>query len=290
MGFTDLPLHGFWPEIDSAPITTLIAQSMRRAGAAMLAERGYALDNLIVSAGQYINPHAQPLTIEAGPITRDNLFTLYPFSNALEAYEITSADLRLWLEASVRVYQTIKPNQGLRDLVTPDYRLQDLESVFGLSYDIDLSQPAYKPHLPAGNQALGRIRNIRHQGHLVQPTDTFILLTHTYRAGGGGGFPKRAKDQRLPLPPRDIRNAIQEHLAKGETPHVAMHQPWTFLPIKGASARIMAHPKARDHMPHRYPSQLTPVPSGKPDQIAYALDLENAQPQQGLQSKDTKTI
>ncbi len=133
---------------------------------------------LIVATAPYrIATAPEGLCLPPGPISRCDLFTLYPYPNAMCVLRVTGALLKSWLEHAAHFFaaqhhDVVGP---LIDATVPSY---NFDTLHGLSYRID-------PFAPTGD----RIRDLRHDGNPLSPHTPFLLATSTYRAHGGGGFP-----------------------------------------------------------------------------------------------------
>lgn len=125
-----------------------------------------------LAAASCFNPDA---TLGPGDITIADIAGLYPYENDLEGIRITGAKLKQYLEYSARFYQPLVPGQPVQ--FNPEVRAYNYDMVGGVTYRIDLSQPAGS-----------RIRDLHYQGKPVADDQTFTMAINSYRAGGGGGF------------------------------------------------------------------------------------------------------
>ncbi|WP_235583024.1 5'-nucleotidase C-terminal domain-containing protein, partial [Kitasatospora sp. Root107] len=69
--------------------------------------------------------------------------------------------------------------------------------VYGVSYDIDISQPVGS-----------RIVNLSYEGKAVDPAAKFVLAVNNYRANGGGNFPGVASAPLAWADSDEIRNTM----------------------------------------------------------------------------------
>ena len=91
--------------------------------------------------------------------------------------------LKNWLEYSVRYYSQTKnsgdPATKDATLNIPDY---NLDLLYGASYDIDLTQVACTVDKTTGLVLSGnRIKNLKFNGKVITPTDTFTVAINNYR-------------------------------------------------------------------------------------------------------------
>jgi 2',3'-cyclic-nucleotide 2'-phosphodiesterase / 3'-nucleotidase len=125
---------------------------------------------------------------------------MYIYDNTLLAIELTGAQLKDYLERSAQFFKTpVGPGPYTPDEVSgngPDY---NYDVISGLSYDIDISQPAGS-----------RITNLSYGGAPIDPTMRFAVAINNYRQNGGGGFPHVVGAPILYNPLTEIREMIIE--------------------------------------------------------------------------------
>ncbi|MCZ0205481.1 5'-nucleotidase C-terminal domain-containing protein [Streptomyces sp. UMAF16] len=187
-----------------APIIDLITKVQEDVVKAALAGTAYASLPVLAQA----SPFSRTSQIPAGDVTIRDLSSLYVYDNTLVARLLTGAQVRAYLEYSAEYYVQTAPgavvdvekltNAGGR----PDY---NYDYVSGLSYDIDIAQPAGS-----------RIRNLTFGGAPLDDAQQFVLAVNNYRANGGGAFPHVASAKELWSESTEIRTRIAEWVtAKG---------------------------------------------------------------------------
>ncbi|MFE6052212.1 bifunctional metallophosphatase/5'-nucleotidase [Kitasatospora sp. NPDC056446] len=161
-----------------------------------------------LAGGQYAN---LPVLAQAAPFNRTALIPsgqvklrdaagLYIYENTLEARILTGAQLKDYLEFSAKYYNQLAPGAPVdKDALTgaettPDY---NYDSLYGLRYDIDISQPKGQ-----------RIVNLSFQGKPIDPAAQFVLAVNNYRANGGGNFPHVAGAKLVWSNSDEIRNTM----------------------------------------------------------------------------------
>ncbi|OXY91197.1 bifunctional metallophosphatase/5'-nucleotidase [Streptomyces diastatochromogenes] len=181
-----------------APIIDLITKVQEDVVKAALAGTEYASLPVIAQA----SPFSRTSEIPAGNVTIRDLSSLYVYDNTLVAKLLTGAQVRAYLEYSAQYYvQTAADaavdvekltNAGGR----PDY---NYDYVSGLSYDIDIAQPAGS-----------RIKNLTFNGAALDDAQQFVFAVNNYRANGGGAFPHVASAKELWSESTEIRTRIAE--------------------------------------------------------------------------------
>ncbi|MFJ9720159.1 bifunctional metallophosphatase/5'-nucleotidase [Streptomyces sp. NPDC101213] len=187
-----------------APIIDLITKVQEDVVRAALAGTAYASLPVIAQA----SPFSRTSEIPAGDVTIRDLSSLYVYDNTLVAKLMTGAQVRAYLEYSAEYFVRTAADAAV-DVATltnaggrPDY---NYDYVSGLSYDIDIAQPAGS-----------RIRNLTYGGAPLDDAERFVLAVNNYRANGGGAFPHVASAQELWAESTEIRTRIAEWVtAKG---------------------------------------------------------------------------
>ena len=151
-------LDSRWSRMEDTPLTQFLHQVQRQATGAQL------------SAAACPGPK---LFIPKGPTSVRQFFALSPYESQLAKIRITGEQLKRYLEHSARHYtRSWEPELYNRDV--PFY---NFDTVDGVSYALDLGQPAGS-----------RVRNLSYQGQPVKPEQTFTLALSTYRLRNGGGY------------------------------------------------------------------------------------------------------
>ncbi|MFC9957119.1 bifunctional metallophosphatase/5'-nucleotidase [Streptomyces nigra] len=187
-----------------APIIDLITKVQEDVVRAALAGTEHAALPVISQA----SPFSRTSEIPAGEVTIRDLSSLYVYDNTLVAKLMTGAQVRAYLEYSAEYFVQTAAGAPV-DVAKltnannrPDY---NYDYVSGLSYDIDIAQPAGQ-----------RIRNLSYQGAPLDDAQRFVFAVNNYRANGGGAFPHVASAQELWSESTEIRTRIAEWVtAKG---------------------------------------------------------------------------
>ncbi|BCM66207.1 bifunctional metallophosphatase/5'-nucleotidase [Streptomyces sp. FBKL.4005] len=187
-----------------APIIDLITKVQEDVVKAALAGTEYASLPVLAQA----SPFSRTSEIPAGDVTIRDLSSLYVYDNTLVAKLLTGAQVRAYLEYSAEYYvqtaagATVDPDKLTNAGGRPDY---NYDYVSGLSYDIDIAQPAGS-----------RIKNLTFRGASLDDAQQFVLAVNNYRANGGGAFPHVAAAKELWSESTEIRTRIAEWVtAKG---------------------------------------------------------------------------
>jgi 2',3'-cyclic-nucleotide 2'-phosphodiesterase/3'-nucleotidase len=152
--------------------------------------------------------------VAAGPLAIKNIADLYVYSNTIVIVKATGADLKEWLEMSAGQFNRIDPALAEEQpLINESFPTYNFDVIDGLTYTIDVSQPArYGANGALQNPDARRVLDIRYQGSPVQDTDEFAVATNNYRAYGGGNFPGVGPSQIIFASPDENRQVILKYL------------------------------------------------------------------------------
>ena len=175
--------------------------------------------------------------IPAGRVALNNVTDLQSFPNDVSALRLTGAELTEWLEMSAGLYHQIAPGQKDQPLRRADFPIYNSDTIYGLSYEIDLSQPArYAPDGSLANPEARRIRNLTWRGAPLARDQSFALAVNNYRAGGGGNFPNVSPDRILLESKTKVRELLVRAFTNGDPTLSETPPPAHFTPIPGATA------------------------------------------------------
>lgn len=240
IGYFDLPIHSYYARLPGDSAVALVAQAqLDYAQRELEAHLPKGIPVLSAASPFKSGGRGGPdnfVSIPKGPVTRFDLNDLHPFQNTLVAKKIAGGLLQEWLEMSVSCFNQIHPGTSdnqLRDMSFPCY---GFDTVFGVTYAIDLTQPARYNVLGKQVSSGHRIKELCLRGMPVNQDQTFIMLTTSYRAGGGGNFPNVHACTQLDIPTLDCRALLADFIAGGVTSSCLPPSPWRFSPIPDASA------------------------------------------------------
>ena len=170
--------------------------------------------------------------VPAGPIAIKNVADLYLYPNALRAVKIDGATLAEWLERSAGAFLRIDPElTSEQPLLDPAFPAYNFDVIDGVTYRIDVTQPSrYDLDGKLVAPAARRIRDLAFHGAPVEPRQPFIVVTNTYRASGGGGFPGCDGSTVVFEAPDANSDAIARYIV--ETRHIEPKSAgsWRFVP------------------------------------------------------------
>ncbi len=175
------------------------------------------------SPGNYVD-------LAAGTIAIKNVADLYMYPNTVCAIQVSGAQLQNWLEHSAEIFNQIDPQnpapQPLLNRHVPSYIF---DVISGITYQIDITQPARFGAHGKFRADANRIVNLCYQGTPIAPDQQFIVITNNYRANSGNIIQNpNAVILRAPDQTRDI---IVRYILAQKTITVATPPIWSFAPL-----------------------------------------------------------
>jgi len=266
VGRSRVPLQSYFALITDDPSVRIVAEAQRDYVAALLAETDHAALPVLSAAAPFkTGGRAGPenfTDVAAGPLAIRNVADLYIYPNKIRAVRVTGADLRDWLERAVGLFRQVEPGRADQPLLNPDFASYNFDVVAGLSYEIDLSQPAkYGPAGELLNPGARRIGTLLHGGRPVADDDVFAVATNSYRAAGGGNFPGTGGDNVILEGPDTNRDVLLRHIAGCAEVDPTGAPAWRFSPLPGTSVLFETGPGALAHLDAL--NGLAPEPAGE---------------------------
>ena len=182
---------------------------------------------------------------------------LYLFPNSAAALVLTGAQVADWLERSAAIFAHVPPGAAEAELLVPGAAAYNFDIALGLTYRIDPSRQARFDAAGGAAQPKaegpGRIRDLCWRGRPVDPAQRFLVVTNSYRAGGGGDFPHTGGGAPVWESADSNRDALIRWIARNSpvTPETA--PCWSFAALDGARAVYRTGPGAQAHL-HRCPA------------------------------------
>lgn len=248
------PIHSYFAQVMDDPSVQLVAQA--QLAYARRAVQGTAYETLpLLSAAAPFKAGGRQGTgnytdIPAGPLAIKHVADLYAYPNTIKVVKLSGAQVREWLEMSAGQFRRIDPQgPAEQELINPAFRSYNFDSIEGVSYEIDVSQPArYSPEGKRLDGQAHRIVNLRYQGEPVDPQREFLVVTNNYRASGGGNFPGLDGSNIVVDAPDENREAVAQFLASAKRYNPSADGNWRVLPVPGVKLRFRTGANAEAHL------------------------------------------
>lgn len=189
------------------------------------------------------------VSLAAGIVRRRHVAGLNRYANQVWAVRTTGARVLEWLERSALIFNQLDVGKPDQLLINPKVAGFRFDTIFGLTYQIDPTQPAaYDIAGRRCTKSPGRVRNIHWQGKPLDPAQEFIVAASDHRVGGGGAYPAFAEDEIVLRGSSAIGDALLSHLKDLDCAAMHRAQPWRFADKLGVSAILQTAPAARHHL------------------------------------------
>ncbi len=201
--------------------------------------------------------------VPAGQVTMRHVTDLQIFPNQLRAVEVTGIELSDWLEMSVGVFNRITPGSTDQPLCDVNRAGHNYDVIFGIEYEIDLSQPArFNGTGTLVNPAAKRICNLRWNGAPIRADQRFLVAVNSYRASGGGHFNMLRYAPQVNLPQVRLRDVLRDYIAGhlDLDPLENAPQPWSFRPQPETQVLALTGPASVPYLSDLDPDRVSTLP------------------------------
>jgi 2',3'-cyclic-nucleotide 2'-phosphodiesterase / 3'-nucleotidase len=185
--------------------------------------------------------------VSEGQVALKNVADLYIYPNTLKAVKITGQQLKDWLDMSCGIFNQLKASDDEQPLVNATFPAFNFDMIDGVTYQIDLSQPArYDNAGKVVNAGASRIIDLAYQGKPVAAEQEFVVVTNNYRASGGGNFPGNDGKTIVLDAPDATRDVIIKFFQQTGTLDPKADGNWQLKPIPGAKNVVFeSNPKGK---------------------------------------------
>ena len=278
VGETSAPLHSYFALVADDPSVQIVSQAQTWYITEMLKDGPYKdLPVLSAAAPFKAGGRGGPdyyTDVPAGVVAIKNVADLYLYPNTVQAVVITGAQVKEWLEMSAGIYNQLEAGAQDQPLINPEFPSYNLDIIDGVTYRIDLSQPAkYTPKGEVANADASRIVDLSFNGQPIDPAARFVVATNNYRAGGGGNFPEIGPDKVVFEAPDTNRDVIVRYIVEQGTINPSADANWSFAPMADTSAVFETGPKAEAFIGDVKGAAIEPADEGENGFALYRITL-----------------
>jgi 2',3'-cyclic-nucleotide 2'-phosphodiesterase/3'-nucleotidase len=255
---TRTPIQSYFAQVADDPSVQLVSNAQLAYARVALANTPYARLPLLSAAAPFKTGGrggtGYYTDIPAGPLTLRNVADIYIYPNTVKVVKLTGAQVREWLEFSAGAFRRIDPaGPPAQELIDPGYRSYNFDMIDGVSYRIDVTQPArYEPQGKLVAPAAHRIVDLRYQGKPIDEQAEFLVVTNNYRANGGGNFPNLDGSNIVLDAPDETRQAVVDYLQAAGNFDPTADGNWRVQPVPGIKLQFVSGQGALAHLA-RYP-------------------------------------
>jgi 2',3'-cyclic-nucleotide 2'-phosphodiesterase / 3'-nucleotidase len=252
IGATKVHLHSYFSLIGPDAGLQVVADAQRFKAREVLAGTPYAGLPLLSAvapfkAGGRGGPKAY-LDIPAGGLVRRHAAELYLYPNGFCVLALTGAAILDWLERSASMFLQVREGTEDQPLIDPDFPAYHFDLLDGLRYVID-------PTLPRRTDSAGmiidpdatRISDVALLGRPLDPAETILVATNSYRAGGGGGYAAAMTSALAYQSTVSTSEIVLEHLERRSPVSPDVQPTWRFRARPGTGAWFDTSPEAAAH-------------------------------------------
>jgi 2',3'-cyclic-nucleotide 2'-phosphodiesterase/3'-nucleotidase len=201
---------------------------------------------------------------------------------------LTGACVTEWLERSASVFHRIVAGSAEQMLLDPAHPASSFDVFEGLTYSIDLTQPArYGPDGALRDPTARRVTGISCFGRPLLGGDRVLVATNGYRAAGGAGFPGMASGEMVHDRGEPIRDILLRYLSDRDEFRPGPLGGWGFRPVAGASVLYDTSPRALPHLDALSGVTVRSVSGGPDGFVRLHLRLGPASPQSAHKDRAT---
>ena len=204
--------------------------------------------------------------VPAGPVSLRHIADVYLYPNGLRVVRASGATVREWLERGASVFRRLDVEDlAPQPLLAADFTPYDFDSLAGVTYQVDLTKAArYDDQGRLVSATSRRVIDLRFEGRPVDDGASFLVVTNSYRANGGGHFPGCEPGALVYEAPDSNFDALLQYVRASSPVRVESGGGWRFAPWPDSLIATLDAPAAA--LNHAPPRGVRVVPLGPQQQ------------------------
>ncbi|WP_052356831.1 bifunctional 2',3'-cyclic-nucleotide 2'-phosphodiesterase/3'-nucleotidase [[Clostridium] dakarense] len=201
------------------------------------------------AGGRDFNDATSFVDIKAGDLKIKDLSSLYIYDNTLNVLKMNGAQVKEWLEMCAGMFNAIDTNsKEEQELLNPNYRSYNFDSIEGLTYEIDVTKPAkYDGNGKTINANSSRISNLKLNGKDLDLNQEFLVVTNNYRATGS--FPGVRDAKIVYSSVYENRETIVDYIKSQGTINPTHDDNWKIKPVDtNAKVVFTSHENGKNYL------------------------------------------
>jgi 2',3'-cyclic-nucleotide 2'-phosphodiesterase/3'-nucleotidase len=245
VAFSSAPIYSYFAQVSDDPSVQIVSNAQTAYVKRAMQGTDYEKYPVLSAAAPFKSGGRQGWTyytdIPAGPLAIKHMADLYIYPNTLKAMLLTGAEVQEWLEMSAGQFLQIDPKgPAQQPLVNDAFPSYNFDTIDGVAYELDLTQPArYDAKGAMAAASAHRVQNLRFDGKPIDLAAKFIVATNNYRAFGGGNFPGLGAAKVVLDAPDENRQVLVEYLqlmgtlTPGGQVNPKADNNWKIRPVSG---------------------------------------------------------
>lgn len=236
VGETTSPIHSYFARVQDDPSVQIVSNAQKEYIENALTGTEYEGIPVLSSAAPFKagrNGASDFTEIPTGTVTIKNVADLYKYPNTVTALKLNGEEVKEYLEWTTGNFNQINPDSTEeQELINPDFPAYNFDTLDGVTYEIDVTQPAkYDSDGNTLDANASRIKNLMFNGQPVTADQEFIIATNNYRAGSKIANP--GGDKVVYTSADENRQVVMNYIIKNKTINPSADNNWRITPIAG---------------------------------------------------------
>ncbi len=160
--------------------------------------------------------------IPAGEVAMQHIADLYVYPNSFACVLVDGHQIKAWLERASENFNRIDPEKSEKQfLINSQFPTYNFDIFEGIEYAFDLQR-----------EVGSRVVDLSFQGKPLKLEDSFVVVTNSYRANGGGRFPGLDGTSIIYEAPEVSAEVLLEYIRHQKVVDIQADHNWKIKPFK----------------------------------------------------------